>query len=112
MSDLTLLMMSKVELIEIIKSKDEAWHARTIEGHEKDKLIQNLRIFIEELQRKKLELLDRIIEQRKSLNLRQDIWKQDTHFLQEEIDCRENHINKLENELRSLRAEISIKGGL
>lgn len=108
MSDLILLQKSKVELIELLKEKDEAWHARTIEGHEKDKLIQNLRIYIEELQRKKLELLDRVLEQRKSLNLRQDIWEQDSHFMQEEIDARENHINKLEKELRSLRTRVSI----
>lgn len=93
MSDLTLLMKSNVELIELIK--------------EKDVKIKGLRIYAETLQHKKLELLDRVLEQRKSFNLRTDCHEQETHFLQEEVDTREDHINKLEKELRSLRARVS-----
>lgn len=111
MSDLKNEILTRVFLArkdkEIRKEKPTSLDLALELLEKKDEKISALRIYVEELQRKKLELLDNVLEKRKSLNLREDIWKQDCYFLQEEIKTRDNHINKLEKEIRSLRARVS-----
>lgn len=108
MNDLDLTLLSKDELLKLIKEKNNSIFSLAAEGYEKDVQIQSLRIYIEELDRKRLLYFNRMLELRNSLNEYKDLHAQETHFLQEEITARDEQLKELEEQLEMLTRRASI----
>jgi len=100
MNHLDIEQLPREELLKLYKEKEKALFTLITEAHEKDTLIQNLRIYTEELNRKKLEILDRLLEVRGLLNSHKDYHKQEISFMEEEITVRDEKIAELEEQLK------------
>lgn len=103
MNDLDYTLLSKEDLQRVLKEKDKAIFALVAEGHEKDKIIKNLRFYVEDLDRKKLVFLNRILELRTSLNAHKDCHRQEIALLEDEVETRDEEIKELEEKLRILK---------